>query len=143
MKNRNEKIGVVVLLIIFFVIGNIEAGDEEKIITTATGLKYIDIVEGNGDTPKEGQVVIVNYTGLIEGEKTTDAPKDQKQSYDFILGVGEVIKGWDEGVASMKVGGKRRLIIPYQLGYGEKGRPGVIPPKATLIFEIELLSIRK
>ncbi|MFM6058355.1 MAG: FKBP-type peptidyl-prolyl cis-trans isomerase, partial [Microcystis aeruginosa] len=111
-------------------------------VTTDSGLKYIDIVEGTGETPQKGQKVTVHYTGtLTDGEKF-DSSKDRNQPFTFTIGVGQVIKGWDEGVASMKVGGQRTLIIPPELGYGARGAGGVIPPNATLLFDVELLGVK-
>jgi FKBP-type peptidyl-prolyl cis-trans isomerase FkpA len=111
----------------------------EKI--TDSGLKYEDLVEGDGEEAAAGQRVSVRYTGwLLDGEKF-DSSLDRNQPFDFSLGKGMVIQGWDEGVAGMKVGGKRRLTIPPQLGYGQRGAGGVIPPNATLVFEVELLAI--
>lgn len=110
-------------------------------VTTASGLKYVDEVVGTGDSPKLGQNVTVHYTGTLENGTKFDSSVDRGQPYNFRIGMGSVIKGWDEGVMTMKVGGKRRLVIPSNLGYGAAGRPPTIPPNATLIFEVELLRI--
>ncbi len=110
-------------------------------ITTASGLKYEDTVEGNGATAEAGQMVSVHYTGWLEDGSKFDSSKDRNAPFQFNLGAGMVIKGWDEGVAGMKVGGTRKLTIPAELGYGARGAGGVIPPNATLIFEVELLDI--
>ena len=110
-------------------------------ITTASGLKYIDLTEGAGDIPEPGQVAVVHYAGWLEDGTKFDSSVDRGQPFKFPLGQGRVIKGWDEGVATMKVGGKRKLTIPSDLGYGAQGAGGVIPPNATLIFEVELLGI--
>ena len=107
-----------------------------------SGLKYIDEVVGTGESPKPGQIVTVHYTGTLENGEKFDSSVDRGQPLVFPIGTGRVIKGWDEGVMTMKVGGKRRLIIPSQLAYGVRGRPPVIPPNATLIFEIELLGVQ-
>lgn len=109
--------------------------------TTSSGLKYIDLVEGKGETPQTGQKVIVQYTGWLMNGKKFDSSIDRKKPIEFALGQGEVIPGMDEGISTMKVGGKRRLFIPYQLAYGERGYPPVIPPKAMLVFDVELLDI--
>ncbi len=111
----------------------------EKI--TDSGLKYEDTVIGEGDVATAGQRVSVHYTGWLENGTKFDSSKDRNQPFDFNLGAGQVIKGWDEGVAGMQVGGSRKLTIPSQLGYGATGAGGVIPPNATLIFEVELLGI--
>ena len=120
--------------------GRVEAPKE---VTTSSGLKYIDLKVGDGKSPQKGQVVEVHYTGWLTDETKFDSSHDRNQTFKFPLGRGRVIKGWDEGVASMKVGGKRRLIIPSELGYGARGAAGgKIPPGATLIFEVELIGIR-
>jgi peptidylprolyl isomerase len=111
-------------------------------ITTASGLKYIEIVEGTGDTPVKGQTVSVHYTGTLESGKKFDSSRDRNQAFEFQIGEGQVIKGWDEGLGTMKVGGRRKLIIPADLGYGSRGAGGVIPPNSTLIFDVELLKIK-
>jgi peptidylprolyl isomerase len=113
---------------------------EDKTITTPSGLQYIDLVEGTGDSPKTGQTVTVHYTGTLENGKKFDSSRDRNQPFQFKIGVGQVIKGWDEGVGSMKVGGRRQLTIPAELGYGSRG-VGPIPPNSTLVFDVELLKI--
>jgi peptidylprolyl isomerase len=110
--------------------------------TTDSGLKYYDLKIGDGDSPRPEQPVKVNYTGWLEDGAKFDSSLDRGHPITFILGVGQVIPGWDEGIASMKEGGQRQLVIPPELAYGEEGAPGAIPPKATLIFEVELLEIR-
>jgi len=118
---------------------------ESKMHKTPSGLEFEDIKEGTGATPKPGQVCVMNYTGWLwengaKGKKF-DSSLDRGTPFEFPIGQGRVIKGWDEGVATMKVGGKRVLLIPPQLAYGARGAGGVIPPNATLIFEVELLGI--
>jgi peptidylprolyl isomerase len=113
----------------------------DNAIITPSGLKYIDIEVGTGDSPTTGQTVKVHYTGTLTDGKKFDSSVDRGQPFSFKIGVGQVIKGWDEGVATMKVGGKRTLIIPPDLGYGERGAGGVIPGNATLLFDIELLGV--
>lgn len=111
-------------------------------VATASGLKYIDMVEGTGATPQKGQTVTVHYTGTLENGRKFDSSVDRGQPYEFRLGEGAVIKGWDEGLASMKVGGKRKLIIPPVLGYGQRGSPPNIPPNSILLFDVELLGVK-
>jgi peptidylprolyl isomerase len=123
-----------------------DEGKTKKWTKTKSGLQYLDDKEGTGESPKTGRVCVMHYTGwLWENDakgKKFDSSVDRGQPFEFTIGVGEVIKGWDEGVASMKVGGKRRLLIPPDLGYGARGAAGVIPPNATLLFEVELLGVK-
>ena len=113
----------------------------ENVVKTASGLGYVEIEEGTGAAPKTGDNVSVHYTGWLENGKKFDSSHDRGQPLVFPIGRGRVIPGWDEGVGSMKVGGKRKLIIPAKLGYGAQGAGGVIPPNATLIFEVELVAV--
>ena len=108
---------------------------------TDSGLKYEDLVEGEGDTAAAGKQVTVHYTGWLTDGRKFDSSLDRNDPFRFHLGAGQVIRGWDEGVAGMKVGGKRKLTIPPHLGYGVHGAGGVIPPNATLVFEVELLAV--
>ena len=110
--------------------------------TTASGLRYEDEVVGTGEQPKKGQGVIVHYTGTLTNGVKFDSSRDRNEPFEFVFGVGQVIKGWDEGLSTMKVGGKRKLYIPAELGYGSRGAGGVIPPNAELIFDVELLGVR-
>jgi peptidylprolyl isomerase len=119
---------------------------ESKMIKTPSGLEYEDTKVGTGESPKTGQICSVHYTGWLwvngaKGQKF-DSSFDRGRPYDVPLGMGRVIKGWDEGLATMKVGGKRTLLIPPQLAYGARGMGGVIPPNATLIFEVELVGVK-
>ena len=120
-----------------------DAAKSAKTVTTASGLKYVDNVVGKGASPVAGKGVKVHYTGTLENGKKFDSSVDRNQPFEFIIGAGQVIKGWDEGVMSMKVGGKRKLIIPANLGYGARGAGGVIPPNATLLFDVELLEVSR
>lgn len=120
--------------------------EETNVVTTDSGLKMQDSKVGDGASPATGQICVMHYTGWLyeNGQKGRkfDSSLDRGEPFEFPIGTGRVIKGWDEGVASMKVGGKRTLIIPPELGYGARGAGGVIPPNATLIFDVELLGIR-
>lgn len=122
------------------------AQPQGKTMTTQTGLKFIDTTVGTGASPKEGQTCVMHYTGWLsnggEKGKKFDSSVDRGSPFEFPIGKKRVIAGWDEGVASMKVGGKRTLIIPPELGYGARGAGGVIPPNATLIFDVELLAVK-
>jgi FKBP-type peptidyl-prolyl cis-trans isomerase FkpA len=115
---------------------------EAKTTTTTTGLKYEDVKLGTGEEAKAGKTVSVHYTGWLTDGKKFDSSKDRGQPFEFPLGGGRVIKGWDEGVQGMKVGGVRKLTIPASLGYGSRGAGGAIPPDATLVFEVELLGVK-
>ena len=110
-------------------------------ITTDSGLQYEDLQVGEGAEATPGKTVTVHYTGWLTDGKKFDSSKDRNDPFAFVLGGGMVIRGWDEGVAGMKVGGKRKLIIPAELGYGARGAGGVIPPNATLVFEVDLLDV--
>jgi FKBP-type peptidyl-prolyl cis-trans isomerase FkpA len=125
----------------------IAAAGQDKMTTTKSGLKYVDQKVGTGDVAMKGNTVSVHYTGwlYVDGKRGAkfDSSLDRNSPFQFRLGAGEVIRGWDEGVEGMKIGGKRELIIPPNLGYGPKGFPGAIPPNATLNFEVELLKVSK
>jgi peptidylprolyl isomerase len=117
-----------------------------KTMTTPSGLQITDSKLGTGATPKPGQICVMHYTGWLYQDgakgKKFDSSLDRGKPFEFVLGQGQVIRGWDEGVGAMKVGGKRTLIIPPELGYGARGVGGSIPPNATLIFEVELLAVK-
>jgi FKBP-type peptidyl-prolyl cis-trans isomerase len=133
-----------VVALVWMTIDNSEGGDkkDEKVITTKSGLKYIDRAVGAGKEAKAGDIVVVHYTGTLKDGKKFDSSVDRKEPFEFPLGQGKVIKGWDEGVAGMKEGGKRKLIIPPDLGYGARGAGNVIPANAELHFEVELLKVK-
>jgi FKBP-type peptidyl-prolyl cis-trans isomerase FkpA len=126
--------------------GTASAQTGGKTMTTASGLQIIDDVVGTGASPKPGQTCVMHYTGWLyengKKGKKFDSSVDRNEPFEFPIGRGRVIAGWDEGVATMKVGGKRTLIIPPQLGYGARGAGGVIPPNATLMFDVELLGVK-
>jgi peptidylprolyl isomerase len=113
-----------------------------KIVTTKSGLKYEDLEVGKGPSPKSGQTVTVHYTGWLTNGKKFDSSKDHGQPFEFQIGQEQVIKGWDEGVSTMKVGGRRKLTIPPGLAYGERAMGDDIPANSTLVFEVELLGIK-
>ena len=123
-----------------------ESADAQHVVTTPSGLKYIDVKVGAGASPRTGQTCVMNYTGwLYNGGKKGakfDSSLDRGEPFAFKIGMHQVIAGWDEGVATMKVGGKRTLIIPPALGYGARGAGGVIPPNATLMFDVDLLAVK-
>lgn len=110
-------------------------------ITTASGLQYEDVTIGTGTEAIAGKTVEVHYTGTLTNGTKFDSSVDRGRPFSFRLGIGQVIRGWDEGVAGMKIGGKRKLVIPSELGYGARGAGGVIPPNATLVFDVELLKV--
>ncbi|HCP22791.1 MAG: FKBP-type peptidyl-prolyl cis-trans isomerase [SAR202 cluster bacterium] len=147
-----QRFSVIVMVLFSVAILGIACGPEEEVtgkevimpeqITTSSGLQYTDIAIGDGDTAAAGMTVVVHYTGwLLDGSKF-DSSVDRGTPFEFPLGAGRVIRGWEEGVAGMNIGGKRELIIPPDLGYGASGAGGVIPPNATLKFEVELLGLK-
>lgn len=116
--------------------------EEDKPTVTSSGLQYLDLVKGSGREAHVGETASVHYTGWLKDGTKFDSSVDRGQPFQFRLGAGRVIKGWDEGVVGMNIGSKRKLIIPPQLGYGKRGAGRVIPPNATLVFEVELLDLR-
>ncbi|MGZ8382495.1 MAG: FKBP-type peptidyl-prolyl cis-trans isomerase [Nitrospira sp.] len=118
-----------------------QAGSNPE-VTTESGLKYVDVSVGTGLEAVAGNLATVHYTGWLTNGTKFDSSVDRRDPFSFPIGSGKVIKGWDEGVAGMKVGGKRKLTIPPQLGYGARGAGGVIPPNATLVFDVELLEVK-
>jgi len=115
---------------------------DQETVKTGSGLEYVDLVVGTGAQPAAGDTVSVHYTGWLTDGKKFDSSVDRGEPLVFPVGRGRVIRGWDEGVGSMKVGGRRKLTIPAPLGYGDRGAGGVIPPGATLVFEVELLAVQ-
>ena len=140
--------GRVLLALVLFAAAATQASAQTqgKTMTTASGLQITDTKVGTGAQPQTGQTCVMHYTGWLYNNGTKgakfDSSLDRGEPFEFAIGQGQVIKGWDEGVATMKVGGKRTLIIPPQLGYGARGAGGVIPPNATLIFDVELLGVK-
>ena len=151
-KHSNQKLTKVVVFavigamavaaVLFIALGSGGSGGSKAgEVTSPSGLRYIDEVVGTGESPKPGQNVTVHYTGTLENGTKFDSSFDSGKPYTFRIGTGKVIKGWDEGIMTMKVGGKRRLIVPPSLGYGDAGFPPKIPPDATLLFEVELVGV--
>jgi FKBP-type peptidyl-prolyl cis-trans isomerase len=116
--------------------------DSAGLTKTPSGLQYQDVVTGTGPEARPGQVAVVHYTGWLTDGTKFDSSRDRGEPFSFPIGQGQVIAGWDQGVAGMKVGGRRKLLIPAELGYGEMGSPPVIPPSATLVFDVELLKLQ-
>ena len=136
-------IGSWIILLIIFVFYPLSGKAAEKaMVTTTSGLQYVDLVVGSGREAHAGETAIVHYTGTLTDGTKFDSSKDRNTPFSFPLGAGRVIKGWDEGVKGMKIGGIRKLVIPPQLGYGSRGAGSAVPPNATLIFEVELLDLR-
>jgi peptidylprolyl isomerase len=144
--SRRAAVATALSVAVTGVIAMSQAADAQPVTTTPSGLKIIDIKVGTGPAPKAGQTCVMNYTGWLyeNGKKGAkfDSSLDRNQPFSFPIGQHQVIAGWDEGVATMKVGGKRTLIIPPELGYGARGAGGVIPPNATLMFDVELLGVK-
>jgi len=116
--------------------------DPDEIVTTDSGLKYVDLETGAGAQPEKGDTAVVHYTGTLADGTKFDSSRDRNRPFSFKVGVGQVIPGWDEGVGTMRPGGRRLLIVPPELAYGQRGAGGAIPPGATLIFDVELLEVK-
>jgi peptidylprolyl isomerase len=146
-RNRSRIIAAVVVIALVvagaaYLFGPSLSGPAGREVTTPSGLKYTDLVVGTGPSPSPGQTAVVHYTGTLTDGTKFDSSRDRGQPFSFVLGRGMVIKGWDEGIRTMKVGGRRRLVIPPALGYGLVGQPPKIPGNATLVFDVELLDVK-
>ena len=151
-KSNKRNVIIIAAIVVAFIIGIVallfsgkrseNPGIAGELVTTASGLKYIDEVIGNGPSPLRGRTVTVHYTGMLENGTKFYSSLDSGKPDDFRIGVGAVMKGWDEGLMTMRIGGKRRLIIPPDLAYGATGRLPQIPPNSTLIFDIELINVK-
>ena len=146
---RNRQVRIIAIVVVLVLAGGAIAymfKNREQTtlheVTTPSGLKYTDLVEGTGATPQRGQTVTVHYTGTLQNGREFDSSRNRGTPADFRIGVGAVIKGWDEGLMSMKVGVRRKLVIPAAIGYGPQGRPPDIPGNATSIFDVELLGVK-
>lgn len=137
---RSMLIGVLGIVLCGLIAG--VSAEEQKTVTTQSGLQYVDLVVGSGREAHVGETAIVHYTGWLADGKKFDSSVDRNEPFSFRLGAGQVIRGWDEGVVGMKIGSKRKLIIPPDLAYGQRGAGRVIPPNATLTFDVELLDLR-
>jgi FKBP-type peptidyl-prolyl cis-trans isomerase len=146
---RNRQVRIIAIVIVLALAASAIAylitkrnGKTGTEVTTASGLKYVDLTEGTGPSPRTGQTLSVHYTGTLQNGTKFDSSYDRGQPYEFRIGTGSVIKGWDEGLMGMKVGGKRKLIIPPNLGYGPRGSPPNIPGNSTLLFDVELMGVK-
>ncbi|HKO97157.1 MAG TPA: FKBP-type peptidyl-prolyl cis-trans isomerase [Pyrinomonadaceae bacterium] len=146
---RNRQVRIIAIIIVLALAASAIAylitkrsGTSAAEVTTPSGLKYVDVLEGTGPAAQNGQMLSVHYTGTLQNGFKFDSSVDKGVPYQFRLGIGNVIKGWDEGLLNMKVGGKRKLIVPPNLGYGPRGQPPNIPGNSTLLFDVELLSAK-
>jgi len=141
--SRNQLVVILAVAVVLAVVGGfVLVGRKGDLITTPSGLKYRDLVVGQGHSPTPGREVTVHYTGKLADGTKFDSSVDRNQPFTTKIGVGSVIKGWDEGLMTMRVGGKRQLVIPPELGYGAAGSPPLIPPNSTLTFDVELLGVK-
>lgn len=146
-RNRQARV-IAIVVVLVLAAGAIayllkqRGGSSEAVVTTPSGLKYSDTVVGTGATPQKGQTVSVHYTGTLENGFKFDSSRDRGTPMEFKFGIQPMIKGWDEGLMTMKVGGRRKLIVPSALGYGPQGRPPDIPGNSTLLFDLELLDAK-
>lgn len=146
---RNRQVRIIAIVIVLALAASAIAylitkrsGNTGSEVTTASGLKYTDLVEGTGPTPTTGQTLSVHYTGTLQNGTEFDSSRNRGTPMQFRFGIDPMIKGWDEGISTMKVGGKRKLIIPPSLGYGSRGKPPDIPGNSTLLFDLELVAIK-
>ncbi len=140
--NKSQLIAILLVAVVLAVVGGYILLSGDGFVTNPSGLKYKDDVVGNGPSPTAGKEVTVHYTGRLENGTKFDSSVDRNQPFTTKIGVGSVIKGWDEGLMTMKVGGKRQLVIPPELGYGAAGSPPSIPPNSKLIFDVELIAVK-
>ena len=147
-RNRQARIIAIVIVVVLagsaigYLIAKRSSNNVGTEVTTASGLKYVDVTEGTGPTPRAGQQLAVHYRGTLQDGREFDSSYNRGTPYVFRIGTGTVIKGWDEGLMTMKAGGKRKLIVPPSLGYGPRGNPPNIPGNSTLLFDVELVSIK-
>ena len=139
---HSRRIATLLAVLLLAASSMLAAQDEPEVVTAKNGLQYIDLAVGDGLDARRGDEVTVHYTGWLEDGTKFDSSLDRGQPFSFPLGRGRVIQGWDQGVAGMKVGGKRKLMIPAKLGYGKRGAGDLIPPNANLVFEVELLAVK-
>ncbi len=149
LTGRNRQVRIIAIVVVLVLAASAIAylfvrrgGNAGAEVTTASGLKYVELTEGSGASPRAGQTLSVHYTGTLQDGTKFDSSRDRGKPYEFRIGTGAVIKGWDEGLMTMKVGGRRKLIVPPNLGYGPRGNPPSIPGNSTLLFDVELMGIK-